>query len=92
MPISAVPPTESTEDVVALGYPVVQMLEELLEEARRGKFRACAVALVYLDGATTDRWAYGRGLMRTSLVGAIRLMEARLLSGMVEETNPGSAE
>ena len=90
--ISAVPPTESTEDVAVLGYPVVEMLEELLEKARRGEFRAAAVALVHIDGGTSDRWAYGRGRVLTSLVGAIRLMEARFLTGLVEKTNPGSPE
>lgn len=66
---------------------VVELLEGLLEEARTGRLRACAVAIVYTDGATSDRWASGAGLLPASMVGAIEIMRHRYVDRLAQETD-----
>jgi len=84
--VTAVEP--GSADVARINAVVVEMLEGLLAEAREGRVRAVAAAVVYVDGATTDMWAAGGGLRRASMVGAIEIMKARYVAELVEETNP----
>lgn len=52
---------------------VVNLLEELLEEARAGKLRALAVAVVTTDLQIGSNWALGDSF--ASLLGAITSLQ-----------------
>jgi hypothetical protein len=84
MTLAAVP---APDEPVAVNQIVITMLEELLEEARRGEIRACAVAIVTADGCTSDRRAAAAGLKPCLMVGAIEILKARYVAALVEETN-----
>jgi hypothetical protein len=51
--------------------PVIQVLEELLVEAKAGKLRAFAAALVYPGNFTTHTWARGYGQTAHSQAASI---------------------
>ena len=86
-PLAAVPSVPG-DDVSSLNRIVVELLEELLEEARAGAIRGCAVAIVHAEGATSDRWASGAGMVTASMVGAIEIMSHRYTGHAVERSNP----
>lgn len=63
-------------DAEPLGTGIVEMLEEVLVEAREGKLSSVALATVLRDGTTVSRWSYvpSYGLM----LGAITRLAHRL--------------
>ena len=57
---------------------VVEILEEALEQARRGELSCVAIAAVLADGMTA-RTVFSRTEYKPALLGSIALMQARVI-------------
>jgi hypothetical protein len=74
----ATPEQPSTPQAPTVTASVVELLEDLLAEAKRGEIRAIAVALVHDDGAPADTWAGEGGMGGHMLTAAATYLVARL--------------
>lgn len=57
---------------------VVALLEEVLEQARKGEITAVAIATLAPDGCADSNWAHQAEYF--SLIGAVARLQHRLLS------------
>lgn len=63
---------------------MVAMLEDLVEQARRGELQAVTMGLLYANGNFGTAVSLPAGGNVVSMLGALRMVEQRVLS-MVEE-------
>jgi hypothetical protein len=66
---------------------VVKLAEELLAAAKAGQVQAAAIAMVLPEGGTKWTWNTGHGHEETLLIGAVGMMQSRIVAlATVEST------
>lgn len=65
---------------------VIELLEKLLADAKRGNIQAIAIAGVRVGGLTTQAWEQGDGPNRHPLMASISYLQASFAASALESS------